>query len=209
MEYDNKRVVDELKRWEAYWKTYHLPAWNEIPNLGLYMEQVIGLMTEYLHVPKTENREESFVTAATINNYVRKKVMPKPVKKKYYRQHIAYLILIYTLKYCLSIPTLQIMIPFDLSEEETEKVYTNYVARYHEAVEFFMAYTRAVEEEMTAGRGETDSTSSTPENLIITASVFSGLARTLAEKLLQLHDRTDAEPTGQNEIAAEQTAVSP
>lgn len=194
MKFDNRRTVEELKRWETYWRLYRLPAWNEIPNLGLYMEQVIGLMTEYLHVPRTEDSEESFVTAAAINNYVRKKVMPKPIKKKYYRQHIAYLLIICTLKYCMSIPTLQIMIPFDLSEEETEKVYTNYVARHHEAVDFFMAYTRVVEEEMAEGREPTEGYPSTPENLIITAAVFSGLARTLAEKLLQLHERPDAAP---------------
>ena len=41
MEFDNDLVVGKLRRWEKYLAAYRLPAWEQIPDLGLYMEQVV------------------------------------------------------------------------------------------------------------------------------------------------------------------------
>ena len=98
MAYDNALVAGKLRRWERYLDNFRLPQWEEIPDFGLYMEQVITLLREYLDYLPPELKEEQFITAATINNYVRTKVMPEPVKRRYYRVHIAYLIIILTLK---------------------------------------------------------------------------------------------------------------
>ena len=40
MEFDNDLVVGKLRRWEKYLAAYRLPAWEQIPDLGLYMEQL-------------------------------------------------------------------------------------------------------------------------------------------------------------------------
>lgn len=99
MEYCKELIAGKLRRWERYLAEYRLPAWDEIPEMGLYMEQVIQYLKKHLDYLPPELKEEQFITAATINNYVRKKVMPEPVKKKYYRLHLAYLIMICTLKH--------------------------------------------------------------------------------------------------------------
>ena len=111
MDYDEKLIAGKLRRWEKYLQSYTLPLWDEIPDIGYYMEQVIALLKDCLDYLPPELKEEQFITAATINNYVRKKVIPEPVKKKYYRTHIAYLIVICSLKRCLSLATLQTMLP--------------------------------------------------------------------------------------------------
>ena len=98
MKYDKALVAGKLRRWETYLNTYRLPGWDQIPDLGLYMEQVIALLRQYLDYLPPELKEEEFITAAAINNYVRTKIMPEPVKKRYYRVHIAYLLVICTLK---------------------------------------------------------------------------------------------------------------
>ena len=129
MHYDNELVAGKLRRWEKYLNDYRLPDWESIPDFGLYMEQVLALLTEYLDYLPPEIKEERFITAATINNYVRNKFMPEPRKKKYYRVHIVYLIMICTLKQSLSIATLQKMIPVGISEAEVKEIYdaaTNY-----------------------------------------------------------------------------------
>ena len=120
MAYDNALVAGKLRRWEKYLDDFRLPRWEEIPNLGLYMEQVTVLLREYLDYLPPELKDEQFITAATINNYVRIKVMPEPVKRRYYRVHIAYLIIILTLKQSLSIALIQKVIPMGLSEEDVE-----------------------------------------------------------------------------------------
>ena len=118
MTFDKALIAGKLRRWEKYLDEYRLPAWEELPDIGLYMDQVVTLLTQYLDYMPPEMKEEQIITPAAINNYVRKKIMPEPVKKKYYRRHIAYLIMVCTLKQCLSIPTLQAIIPAGLDEEE-------------------------------------------------------------------------------------------
>ena len=122
MAYSNDLVAGKLRRWEKYLNEFRLPRWEEIPDLGLYMEQIIDLLKQYLDYLPPELKEEQFITAATINNYVRTKVMPEPKKKRYYREHIAYLLMILTLKQTLSIAMIQRLIPNGMSREEVERV---------------------------------------------------------------------------------------
>lgn len=92
MEFDNDLVVGKLRRWEKYLAAYRLPAWEQIPDLGLYMEQVVLLLRQYLDYLPPELKQPEPITAAAINNYVRTRLLPEPRKKRYYRVHIAYLI---------------------------------------------------------------------------------------------------------------------
>ena len=197
MAYDMGDVIAKLQQWDSYSSQYRLPAWEDIPDMGLYMEQVTGLLLGYLNVPLPEEREDAVVTAAAINNYVRKKVMPKPIKKKYYRRHIAYLIIIYTMKHCLSIPTLQILLPPDLTDEQMAKVYTAYVLRCRAAVKQFKSYTQAAVKEFE--RLGDDAPAGSIQGFITTTAALSGLSRTLAEQLLRLNDRA---PTKSDETSA-------
>ena len=89
MNFDKDLVAGKLRRWDRYLNRYHLPAWEEIPDIGLYMEQVVTLLRGYLDYLPPELKEEEAVTAAAINNYVRTRAMPGPVKKRYYRLHLA------------------------------------------------------------------------------------------------------------------------
>ncbi|MCF0121094.1 MAG: DUF1836 domain-containing protein [Oscillospiraceae bacterium] len=193
MEFDKKLIAGKLRRWEKYLNNYRLPSWNEIPNIGLYMEQVIALLKKYLDYLPPELKEEQFITAATINNYVRKKVMPEPVGKRYYRVHIAYLIMICTLKQSLSISTLQTMIPTGITESELEELYGDYVRRHHISSEYFISQVRI------AAAGildhESDSVLSTDSTgeLIAAVAVIGGFSRLLAEKLLLLEGKTLAD----------------
>ena len=37
MTYCNELVAGKLRRWEKYLKNFRLPAWEETPDFGLYM----------------------------------------------------------------------------------------------------------------------------------------------------------------------------
>ncbi len=119
-------------------KKFSLPTYEEIPNLGLYMDQVLTLMNQYLAPLTTADVEDTAITAATINNYVRVKVMPAPEKKKYLRLHIAYLIIICTLKQAMSISDIQALLPADLSDEDMKALYYDYTRCYKASVLFFI-----------------------------------------------------------------------
>ena len=188
--YDNALIAVKLRRWEKYLNEYKLPVWESIPNFGLYMEQVIVLLKEYLDYLPPELKEEQFITAATINNYVRRELMPEPVKKKYYRIHIAYLIMICSLKQSLSISTLQAMIPMGIPEEEVRETYNAYVKQHQITAKYFIEQVRLVAAGILNHEPEVEIATGKTCELITTAAVVSGLARLLAEKLLLLNDRT-------------------
>lgn len=119
MQYDKELIAHKLDRWDRFITDYHLPEWDAIPDLGLYMDQVVVLLAQYLNfIPAMPGGKESFVTSSTINNYVRLKIMPAPVKRKYFRVHIAYLIMILTMKQSISISDVQKIIPADIPEED-------------------------------------------------------------------------------------------
>lgn len=75
---------------------------SDIPNIELYMDQVTTFMEE--HLAKTKRYpEDKVLTKTMINNYAKNDLLPPPVKKKYNKDHVMLLILIYYFKNILSI----------------------------------------------------------------------------------------------------------
>lgn len=189
MEYCKELIAGKLRRWEQYLSGYRLPAWEDLPDQGLYMEQVISFLKQHLDYLPPELKEEQFITAATINNYVRKQVMPKPVKKKYYRVHLAYLIIICTLKHSLSIPTLETVIPLSLSEAQLQRTYDAYVNRHRIASRYFIQQLHVAAANILDNEPDDAVAAADTEDLITFIAILSGLSRLLAEKLLLLEGK--------------------
>ena len=201
MDFDKALVAAKLRRWESYINSFRLPMWKDIPDFGLYMEQVILLLQEYLDYLPPDIKEEQFITAATINNYVRKKVMPEPVKKKYYRRHIAYLIVICTLKHSLTIATVQAILPPDLEDAALAPFYDAYAERHHRTTEYFTGMCRTFAGSILGHQDSSPYAVQEPVDLIFSSAIISEFSRVLAEKLLLLDGK--ALPT--DEAAGEET----
>ena len=199
MQYDKDLIAGKLRRWEKYMDEYRLPNWDDIPNFGLYMEQVVVLLSEYLDYLPPELKKEQFITAATINNYVRKEIMPEPVKKRYYRLHIAYLIIICTLKQSLSIQTITTIIPMGLTEEELKALYNNFAERQRLTAAYFVEQVRHLAGPILQHDDTYPISTDSTEDLIVSSAIFGGLARLLAEKLLLL-DGKNLENGGSIEV---------
>ena len=186
MSYDKELIAHKLRRWENYLINYKLPAWKELPDIGLYMDQVIALLGQYLDFIPVEDQKNKPVTPTTINNYVRLKVMPAPEKRKYYRIHIAYLIMIFTLKQGTSINGIQQLLPADAPEDEVKVFYTNYIERLQDISLFYIAQTRAAAQDLLDQPKEAKEEAI--EHFIIQSILMSGFSRILADKLLRLRD---------------------
>ena len=184
----NAFVAAKLRRWEKYLNNFRLPEWENIPDFGLYMEQVIDLLKQYLDYLPPELKEEQFITASTINNYVRTKVMPEPIKKRYYREHIAYLIVICTLKQTLSIALIHRIIPTGLSRDEVEEVYRSYVRQHSISAKYFTDQVRLAAAPILEHEERSEIATDTVEELISRSAVIGGFARLLAQKLLLLEE---------------------
>lgn len=192
MSYDKELVAGKLRRWDRYLNRYRLPAWEEIPDIGLYMEQVITLLRRYLDYLPPELKDEEAITAAAVNNYVRNRVMPGPVKKRYYRIHLAYLIMICTLKQGISLSLVQRLLPAELTEEQLRPIYSEYVERHSLTARYFTQEVRAACATILEHEGEAPAMLQTDriEDLIASAAVIGGFSRLLAEKLLLLQGHT-------------------
>ena len=76
---------------------------EDIPKIDLYMDQVLTFLGERLRRTARKSDADKLLTKTMINNYVKNKVMIPPVKKKYSRDHILLLLVIYYMKSFLAI----------------------------------------------------------------------------------------------------------
>lgn len=75
----------------------------DIPNIELYMDQVTTFMEKRLGGTTRNPKTDKVFTKTMINNYVKSNIMPTPDKKKYSKEHMYILIVIYYFKNVLSI----------------------------------------------------------------------------------------------------------
>ncbi len=71
---------------------------EDIPNIDLYMDQVLTFMDRKLRSAVRPQTEEHVLTKTMINNYAKNDLLPPPVKKKYSKEHVLLLIFIYYYK---------------------------------------------------------------------------------------------------------------
>ncbi|NCC76493.1 MAG: DUF1836 domain-containing protein [Clostridia bacterium] len=81
------------------WSVFQPAAWEQLPDLGLYMDQVITYVEQQC---RALYAQEKFLTPAMVNNYVKSGLLSRPNGKKYSRALLAQLIMICTLKQALS-----------------------------------------------------------------------------------------------------------
>ncbi len=82
---------------------------EEIPNIDLYMDQVIQLF-ENKFAESKRNDEEKVLTKTMINNYAKGKLIFPIKNKKYSKEHLILISLIYQLKGALSINDIKILL---------------------------------------------------------------------------------------------------
>lgn len=104
---------------------FRLPRYHEIPDVGLYLEQTVKYIGEYLSPLYDVN-----LTGSMISNYVKKKLVDNPVKKQYGREQIAYIIFIAIAKSVLSLDNIQRLIGMQ------KKIYSGDVAYDYFCLEF-------------------------------------------------------------------------
>lgn len=83
---------------------------DEIPKIDLYMDQVLTFLGERLRRTARKSDADKILTKTMVNNYVKNKVMIPPVKKKYGRDHILLLMVIYYMKSFLSIDDIRTIV---------------------------------------------------------------------------------------------------
>jgi len=103
---------------------FHIPRWNELPNIDLYMDQVLNYIESSLK--DYIRSDEKIITKTMINNYVKQGIISPPVNKKYNRLHIAELFAVCILKQVYSIPDIKELIKLALQANSAENSYNKF-----------------------------------------------------------------------------------
>lgn len=122
-----------MEKREGIISEFHIPRWNELPDIDLYLDQVVNYLERYLAIC-TIDQNEKIITKTMINNYVKQEIMPAPEKKKYNRTQIAYLFVICILKQVYSINDISKLISLTIKNYEISQAYNKFCTNLEVAV---------------------------------------------------------------------------
>lgn len=178
----------KLAEWETALADHALPAWEDFPALPLYMDQVIYLLNGYLSPFPGSLREERAATPAMINNYVKMKLVPAPVKKRYERAHLSCLVMIFVLKQTMSTGDIRRLLPPGMTPEEIKALYAAFVETEAETRRAFLKAAREAAEPTLRREGPPMT------RLVFQAAVSASLCAQLTEQAMLLCGEEADEP---------------
>ena len=94
-----KKILDDID-------TFNI---DDIPNIDLYMDQVTTYLNDKFANTK-RHEDDKLMTKTMINNYVKSRLLPSPEKKKYTKDHMMVLVMIYFFKNIISGSDVDILI---------------------------------------------------------------------------------------------------
>ena len=162
-----KSAVEKLDK-------FKLPRFHELPEIELYMDQVISTAEKYLSALKVG--EKNLITPSMINNYVKNRVIEPPIKKRYTREHLAAIIIICTLKQTIEITEISAMIKMGKELFGIERTFDAFAKTYEEYIIRLANDARRADAEIDPAESE--------YNTIINDAILSSASRIVAEHAL-------------------------
>ena len=106
-------------------------SWQELPDMALYMDQIISYMPRQLiHFDEGEA-----LTSAMVNNYIKEGLVPRADGKRYGPIHLGYLTAVSALKKILSVRDTGILLAAGQARNKTpEELYTYFCAALDRAL---------------------------------------------------------------------------
>ena len=126
---------------------FRLPRYAEIPTVGLYLEQTIKYINSFLAPLGCLE-----LTGSMVSNYVKKGLIPAPVKKQYFPEQICYLFFVALAKNLTSMENIDLLISVQRGTYTLPVAY-DYMCRELENMLFFFFGLKESPEDL----GETES----------------------------------------------------
>lgn len=99
-------MKDQFKHISKELANLSFPEWNNMPDIDLYMDQVMTYLERELKPLKVKD-DDKILTNSMINNYVKGNLLPAPNHKKYSKEHLSRLFIISSIKQILSISSIE------------------------------------------------------------------------------------------------------
>lgn len=127
-----KQEMHNLQVWLKELEKSSLLDYSKIPDVPLYMEQVVSLIEEVL-IPYSL-KDKKNITSYMINNYVKDRLIDPPLNRKYEKDQVAYLIAICLLKPVVSMDNLKILLNKNNSSLKSEELYNYFNSSEQESI---------------------------------------------------------------------------
>lgn len=114
---------EELERLKSRMASERPAAWDGLPDLPLYMDQVVSYLARQL----ITFREGEGLTSAMINNYIKDGIVPRANGKRYEKEHLAALTMVAALKQVLSVRDLAALMESGVMEGTPEECYARFL----------------------------------------------------------------------------------
>lgn len=115
---------DKLDSWLRSLSDFSLPEYNSLPEMDLYMDQVISYLDKKLEPLETSSLDPQ-ITPFMVNNYVKANLIAAPNLKKYSREQIGYLFAVCSVKQILSMSDIKMLFETDkVIYPEKDKLYS-------------------------------------------------------------------------------------
>ena len=147
-------------------RDFQAVAWEQIPDLGLYMDQVITFIGR-IYEPLYGADMKSYLSPAMINNYVKGRLIPRPAGKKYSREQIALLTMIIALKQTCRMEDIRRMLALE-GGDTAQALYDTFSLRFSHAIQ-----------SMCGEAGSMDAPSSALDMAILACAYSAGCAAVL------------------------------
>lgn len=121
--------VETKRRIAASAVGFALPRYDQLPNMGLYLDQTVQYVN--LHFRTFPGIE---LTGSMVSNYVKKGLISHPVRKKYTRDQIGYLLYIIAVKNVLSMENIQLLFAIQQETCSAETAYNSFCAELESAI---------------------------------------------------------------------------
>lgn len=158
---------------------FRLPRYEEIPDVGLYLEQTTKYISDCL-APLTDSQ----ITGSMISNYVKRGLVSNPVKKQYNREQIAYLIYIATVKNVLSMDDIRLTVCIQKRTYTPQRAYNYFCTEFENVLEFVFGLKANLE---TVGKDNSD------EKVMLRNTIITVAHKIYLDKLFAALHRMGAE----------------
>ena len=118
---------------------FALPRYEELPSVGLYLDQTVQFVNGYFR-----SFQGVELTASMVSNYVKKGIISHPVKKKYTREQLASLIYIVVSKTVLSMENIDTLFKMQRSYCSAGAAYDTFCEELERCLPFVFGCTRAL-----------------------------------------------------------------
>lgn len=127
---------------------FHMPRYQDLPDVGLYLEQTTKYINSYL-----EPLGCMEITSSMISNYVKKGYVASPVKKLYYREQIAQLFFIAVAKNVLSMENIGKLFDIQKKTYATQAAFDYFCREFENKLYSVFGLTETAEHEEDPGTG--------------------------------------------------------